>query len=86
MKKKKTMILIITLALTIVLIGGSYAYFNVMFNDNRNEENKINTINTNILPNTIIVSNIADSVGAFVVNDIYPGHKLLLELLERLQI
>ena len=39
MKKKRTMILIITLALTIVLIGTSYAYFSVMFNDNRSEEN-----------------------------------------------
>jgi len=81
MKKKRTMILIITLALTIVLIGGSYAYFSVMFNDNRNEESGTNTsIKTCHIAEATRIENIEDSVGSFQANDIYPGHKEIASL------
>ena len=75
MKKKRTMILIITLALTIVLIGTSYAYFSVMFNDNRSEENNTNTsIKTCHIAEATRIENIDD------LENIYPGYKEVASL------
>jgi len=81
MKKKRTMILILTLALAITLIGGSYAYFSVIFNDNRSEENNTNTsIKTCHIAEATRIENIENSVGSFQVADIYPGHREVASL------
>jgi len=81
MKKKRTMILILTLALAITLIGGSYAYFSVIFNDNRSEENNTNTsIKTCHIAEATRIENIEDSVGSFTASNIYPGHKEVASL------
>jgi len=81
MKKKRTMFLIITLVLTIVLIGSSYAYFSAMFNDNRSEGNNTNTsIKTCHIAEATRIENIEDSVGSFQATDIYPGHKEVASL------
>jgi len=73
MKKKRTMILVITLVLTIVFIGTSYAYFTGVFDSNNKEDN--NTLNTETLSDTVMISDVEDSAGSFTASRIYPGHK-----------
>jgi len=73
MKKKRTMILIITIALAIVMIGTSYAYFTGVFESNKKEED--NSLNTETLSDTIMISDVEDSAGSFRADRIYPGHK-----------
>jgi len=59
-------------------IGGSYAYFSVILNDNREENNTI--VNVEHLPDAVVISNIEKSAGSFTATDIYPGHREVASL------
>ncbi len=62
-------------------MGWSFAYFSVIFEDNRLENNQGETIvKTEELPDAVVISNIDKSAGKFEASDIYPGHKEVASL------
>ena len=67
------MIGIIVIMMILVLGGTTYAYYAISFEE-KQEEAKTN-LNSELLSDTVIVSNIEDSAGSFQETNIYPGHK-----------
>ena len=74
MKQKKVYIGIIVLTL-ILFIGSSYAFFVSNFTSTRTKEDGLTNMNTTKLPDSIITSNIENSIGSFDLKGILPGHK-----------
>ena len=82
MKKENVFVLGILLFISfLAVIGGSQAFFSVIFTDTRENENNGNTnVSTGNISNATIVSNVPDGIGNFLNTDIYPGHKEVLGL------
>ena len=63
------------LFLLISLIGGSYAFFSVIFKDTRTNVDDNTHFTTGDLSQNTLISDIPDTAGSFIESDIYPGHK-----------
>lgn len=74
------MLVIIVVVTVFMLIGGTYAYYSVIFKDERTNDNENTNLNTGNLSENTIISNIPNTAGSFLSTDIYLGHKEVVGL------
>ena len=76
-QKKKIGILVLIVVVTLfMLIGGTYAYYSVIFKDTRTNENNGNTnLKTCSIAEATTITDILGSIGSFQGSNLYLGHK-----------
>ena len=83
--EKKNMVLLTVIAiatLLVAVVGATFAYFTATVNDDRSsgEEHGEAKVGTQTIQNSLIIEKSKEGFGKFDDQNVYPGHKELLQL------